>query len=261
MAFNGKDFMIDRVRRVTQVSLETGLVDWTATSIENPTVEFTGESTEKTDAQGVLIAKFDTAKGVTFSGEVSTVSMPLMAAQLGTEVKTASAGNKLEGRIFEVLKVSGGTATMTYTPKTGALPKNIYTMSEDKNIDKTVEVGETPESQASISEKTITMPTSGYDDVTLIGVLYTYETESAVRVDDSAEEFATAAEYLVDVLAADICNPAAKRAGTLVFPKAKIDNNFSITLTAEGTHPFSFEALKDYCSENAGLCYWIWNEK
>ncbi len=264
--FNAKDFMIDRVRRVTEVNLNTGLVNWTATSIENPQVEFTGESTDKTDAMGVLIARFDTSKGVTFSGEASTISMPMMASQLGTTMQIADTGKKLRGKIFEVLKTEGEdggrTATTTYTPDENKLPKEIYTLSADKNIDKTIAVGETAESEASISGNTVTLPTGeAGNGVTMIGILYEYETENAVMVSDSSEEFAEAAEYLVDVLAADICNPAAKRAGTLVFPKAKIDNNFTINLTAEGTHPFSFSALKDYCADEAQLCYWIWNEK
>ena len=68
--FNANNYVIDKVRRVTQINLETGLVDFTGTSVESPQVEFTGESVDKTDAQGVLLARFDTAKGVNFSGEL-----------------------------------------------------------------------------------------------------------------------------------------------------------------------------------------------
>ena len=115
--FSANTFVIDKVRRVTQVNLETGIVDWTLTSIESPSIEFTGESTDKTDAHGVLIARFDTAKGVNFSGEGSLLSMPLMAAQLGTEVQTGSSTAKVTGKTFEILKVEGGKATMTHKPK------------------------------------------------------------------------------------------------------------------------------------------------
>ena len=260
MALNANNFVIDKVRRVTQVNLETKLVEWTATSIENPQVEFTGESTEKTDAQGVLLARFDTAKGVNFSGEASLLSFPMMAAQLGSEVQVASSSVKLTGKTFEVLSVTSSgadkTATLSYTPTTA--PTYVYGMTADKNIDSKIEVG-TGTGKAQVSGKTVTLPTT-YTGTT-VGVFYEYETDSAVKIVDSSEKYAEAAEYIVDILAADVCNPSVKRAGSLVFPKAKIDNNFSINLTTEGTHPFSFSALKDYCADDAELCYFIFNEK
>lgn len=253
--FNANNFIIDKVRRVTRVALDTGLVDFTATSIENPQVQFTGESTDKTDAQGVLIARFATAKGVDFSGASSMFSLGLLASQRGSEVQVASEDNKLAGETFEVLKVVNGKATMGHTPK--VVPAVVYELSDDKNIKGTIDVG-AEEGNAQISGKDITLPASFTG--TQIGVLYEYETTSAVKMSDDAEKFATAGKYLVDILAADVCNPAIKRAGTLVFPKAMPDSNVSVDLTTEGNHPFSFSALKDYCADDMELCYILFNE-
>ena len=58
--FNATQYIIDKVRRITQINLATGLVDFTGTSVASPQIEFTGESTDKTDAQGILLARFDT---------------------------------------------------------------------------------------------------------------------------------------------------------------------------------------------------------
>lgn len=255
--FNANNYVIDKVRRVTQVNLESSLVDWTGTSVESPQVEFTGESTDKTDAQGVLLARFDTAKGVNFSGELSVLSMPLMAAQLGTEVQVASEENKISGEDFEILKVTDGKATLSYTPS--VVPAYVYPITQDKNIDNAniIEVG-TEEGQAKIVGKEITLPTTFAG--TMVGVYYQYETTTAVKVSDGSDNHAEAAKYIVDVLAADVCNPSIKRAGKLVFPKAKIDNNFTLNLTTEGTHPFSFSALKDYCADDEELCYLLFHE-
>ena len=178
--FNANTFVIDKVRRVTQVNLETGLVDWTLTSIESPSIEFTGESTDKTDAQGVLIARFDTAKGVNFSGEGSLLSMPMMAAQLGTEVQVGSSTAKVTGKTFEILKVDGGKATMTHKPKVA--PTVVYKITSDKNIESTIEVGSGTD-KASIAEAVITLPTAF--EGTQIGVLYEYEAEDAIKVTDA----------------------------------------------------------------------------
>ena len=258
--FNATQFVIDKVRRITQINLATGLVDFTGTSVESPQLEFTGESTDKTDAQGVLLARFDTAKGVNFSGELSLLNLNLMGAQLGSEVQVADSTKKVKGADFAILTVTEGTdgsktATLKHTPST--TPAAVYTLSEDKNISGMIEVG-TDAENAQIAGTTITLPTSFTG--TTVGVYYEYETESAVKLVDSAESFAEAAMYIVDILAADVCNPSVKRAGKIVFPKAKIDNNFTVNLTTEGTHPFSFTALKDYCADDAELCYILFEE-
>ena len=257
--FNATQFVIDKVRRITQINLATGLVDFTGTSVESPQIEFTGESTDKTDAQGVLLARFDTAKGVNFSGELSLLNLNLMGSQLGSEVQVAGENAKVKGADFTSLPVTDADGTKTATLKHTPLetPAAVYTMSEDKNISGVIEVG-TNEENAKISGTTITLPATF--EGTTVGVYYEYETESAVKLVDSAESFAEAAMYIVDILAADVCNPSVKRAGKIVFPKAKIDNNFTVNLTTEGTHPFSFTALKDYCADDAELCYILFEE-
>ena len=138
-------------------------------------------------------------------------------------------------------------------------PAVVYPITNDKNIDNTniIEVG-TEATQAQIAGKEITLPADFTGS--MIGVYYQYETASAVKVSDGSENHAEAAKYIVDVLAADVCNPSIKRAGKLVFPKAKIDNNFTLNLTTEGTHPFSFSALKDYCADDEELCYLLFHE-
>ena len=229
--FNATQFVIDKVRRITQINLATGLVDFTGTSVESPQIEFTGESTDKTDAQGVLLARFDTAKGVNFSGELSLLNLNLMGAQLGSEVQVADSSKKVKGADFAILTVTDdkGTKTATLKHVPTSAPAAVYTMSEDKNISGMIEVG-VDEGNAKIEGKVITLPASFVG--TTVGVFYEY----------------------------DVCNPSVKRAGKIVFPKAKIDNNFTVNLTTEGTHPFSFTALKDYCADDAELCYILFEE-
>ena len=257
--FNATQFVIDKVRRITQINLATGLVDFTGTSVESPQIEFPGETPDQPDAQGVLRARFDTAKGVNFSGELSLLNLNLMGAQLGSEVQVAGENAKVKGADFAILTVTDTDGTKTATLKHTPLgtPAAVYTMSEDKNISGVIEVG-AEEENAKISGTTITLPATF--EGTTVGVYYEYETESAVKLVDSAESFAEAAMYIVDILAADVCNPSVKRAGKIVFPKAKIDNNFTVNLTTEGTHPFSFTALKDYCADDAELCYILFEE-
>ena len=58
--------IIRKVLRITRMNLTTSQVDWTLTNLQDVNIEFTGETTDKKDAFGTLIAKFDKAKGLRF---------------------------------------------------------------------------------------------------------------------------------------------------------------------------------------------------
>ncbi len=250
--FDIKSAVINRFLRLTEVDLESGMVNWVLRNIENPQAEFTGESVDKTDERGILIARFDTAKGFTLSGESSKLELGLMASQLGTEVQVASSTNKIKGEDFEIISVveDAGVkkATMAYTPLT--TPSVVYTINKDKSLGDPIEVG-TADDNAKITDNVITLPAT-YTG-TRIGVLYQYETDEAVRVTDSSETFNKNAKYIAKILAEDVCGVTA--AVTIVVSKGKLDNNFTLNLTTEGTHPFSISAMKDYCSDEEELCY------
>ena len=261
MSFDAKNFVIDKVRRVTRFDLTTGAVTLSLISIENPQVEFTGENTDKTDAFGVLLNRFERSKGVNFSGEASTLSMPLLAAQLGSEVEDGT--TTITGKTFDVVPVVSTTAdnvttitaTLNHTPKTA--PTALYTINGDGSVGASLAIG-SDTGNATISGAVITLP-DGFTGKK-VGVLYDYETTDAVKVVDNGNEFNDPAGFIVEILAADVCNPATKRAGKLVFPKAKMDNNFTLNLTTEGTHPFGFTALGDYCDDDMELCYVLFDK-
>ena len=248
---NLNNFVTDEVRRVTEVNLTTDLVNWTARKVESPTWEFTGETVEKTDNKGAKLAIFDTAKGVTFSGELSMFTVPLLASQRGASVQYGTESLPVAGEIFEVLKVSGGTATMTHTPTVA--PSYVYEITADKNTGDSHEVG----TEWAVSGRTITIPES-YKGA-YVGVHYKFTAKSGTLVKDMADEYSDAAKYIVELYVKDICSEQ-RRLGYIVFPKAKISNNFSINLTTEGTHPFSIEAIQDYCADENLLCYLLFAE-
>lgn len=252
--FDIKSAVINRFLRLTEVNLESGMVNWVLRNIENPNAEFTGESVDKTDERGILISRFDTSKGFTLSGESSKLELGLMASQLGTEVEVATADKKIKGEDFEIITIvddgNTKTATMAYVPLT--TPAVVYTINKDKSLGEAIEVG-TAEGNAQIAGAVITMP-STYTG-TRVGVLYQYETDEAVRVTDSSETFNKKAKYIAKILAEDVCGVTA--AVTIVISKGQLDNNFSLNLTTEGTHPFSITAMTDYCSDEEELCYII----
>lgn len=248
-------FIMDRVRRITEVNLETGKVNWSARGVGEPSLELNGETIEKTDAYGALMAQIDSAKGAALSGNLDTFNIPMLASQRGAKVEVGSEGAEVDGRIFDVVDVKDGKATLTYTPTTA--PTFVYAINADNTQGDEVEVG-TETGNAQITDKTVTLP-DGFKG-TKIGAVYDYKSADVVRLSDSSEDFGISAEYIVEMYMRDICTDA-KRLGYLIFPKGKLDNNVTLNLTTDSTHPFTITAQKEYCADESQLYYWIWATK
>lgn len=261
--FDMNSAIINRFLRLTEVDLETNQVNWLLRNVANPSAEFTGESVDKTDERGILISRFDTAKGFVLSGESSKLELGLMASQLGTKVEVADTTHKIKGEDFEIIKVAVEgtspsekyTVTPAYKPLTA--PDYVYILNKDKSLSsQKIEIDTSDAEGKAVYDATtgkITLPDSFDKTVAYVGVLYEYETEDAVRVSDSSENFNKNAKYIAKLLVEDVCGISC--ACTIVISKGKIDNNFTINLTTEGNHPFSITAMKDYCSEEEQLCY------
>lgn len=248
-------FLMDRVRRVTEIGLATGKVNWSAVGIGSPSLELNGETIDKQDAYGAMIAQIDTAKGAALSFEIDTINLQVLSAQRGAKVEVGSEANKIKGEIFDIQSVKDGKATLQFTPLTA--PAYVYPINNDKTQGAEIEVG-TEEGNAQVAGNVVTLP-EGFT-ATMVGVYYEYETADAVKLSDNSEDFGSAAKYLVQMYVRDICTDQ-KRLGVLVFPKAKLDNNVTVDLTTEGTHPVTLTAQKEYCADESNLYYWIWATK
>ncbi len=248
-------FVMDKVRRITEVDLATNTPNWSAVGVGSPSLELNGETVSKQDAYGAMMAQIDTAKGAAISGEMDTTNIQLLASQRGAKVEVGSDASKIKGETFDVVDVNGGKATLTYTPTVA--PAFIYKINKDQTQGEAVEVG-TEEGNAKIDGNVVTLP-SGFD-AAKIGAYYEFETADAVKLSDNSEEFGHSAKYLLQIYIRDLCTDQ-KRLGILVFPKGKLDNNVTLNLTTEGKHPFKVTAQKDYCADEPNLYYWIWATK
>ncbi|NBK77286.1 hypothetical protein D5272_01390 [bacterium D16-76] len=248
-------FLMDRVRRVTEINLETGKVNWSAVGIGDPSLELNGETIDKQDAYGAMIAQIDTAKGAVFGASIDTPNLQVLASQRGATIEVGSEDKMIESEYFDVVKVVDGKATLTYTPKEA--PPYVYAINSDQTQGDEYEVG-LEDANAKIEGNVVTLP-EGFT-ATQVGVYYKYETADAVKLTDNSDTFGTAAKYLIQMYVRDICTDA-KRVGVLIFPKAKLDNNVTIDLTTEGSHPISLTAQKEYCADESNLYYWVWATK
>ena len=202
MAFDLNNFVIDRIVRGVALSQKDDSVLFSINQIQNASLNCASESADAVDALGTPIATFYRAKSAEFSAENALFDMQLMATQLGTKKKVASAGAKITVPAMETFTVAaGGKYDLKHAPK--AAPTEIYAL----NGDSTFGVKYSKETAASatafsIADKTITLPT-GIAEGTDMFVMYEYETENAVEVVNSATEFPVGCKFIMEVLGCD----------------------------------------------------------
>lgn len=244
--FNKNELILERVRSLTYHDLATNKMLLRLTSLEDTSLQCTAESDEVVDGMGATITNIYKAKKATLSGSNSLMSLDLAAIQYGTEKEVASSTNKIVDYAYEILEISGGKVTLAHTPKDAI--KYIYSI-KDNGVGEAYTAG----SQASakeflVAENTITVPTGLTGKVF---VEYNYESEKAVKVRNSATKFPSAGSVIVYAYFKDPCNENLTYSGKIVCPKAKINpESMELALNSTGKHPFEFNMMKDYCSED-----------
>ena len=112
---NVNELILDRVRSLIFTDLSDGSVLGRLTKLEDPSLQTAAEGEEVTDAQGSLITKIFRAKTGRFEATNSLFSADLLAQQYGTEKEVADEGNKIVAPCEEILEVSEGKVTVSYT--------------------------------------------------------------------------------------------------------------------------------------------------
>ena len=200
---------------------------------------------------GTPIATFYRAKSAEFSAENALFDMNLMATQLGTAKKVASAASKIVAPAMEGFTTEGGTYDLKHAPV--AAPTEIYAL----NSDSTFGVKYTKGTDASattfaITGQKITLPT-GLAKGTEMFVMYEYETENAVEVVNSATNFPVGCKFVMEVLGCDVCDQTNLVYAYVIFNNAKLSPDFDWSIATDGTHPFSMKAQQDYCDKEKRL--------
>lgn len=258
MAFNFDEIVIDRVYRAHKFDLN-GKRIWTATQIKDPSLECGGETVYSTDAVGANIMGFDRSKTGSFTFSNAMMHMAMLADQLGSKKDVAGEENKLLMTCLEVLVVGddGAKATLTHEPKqiTDGVPFK-YLDKVDANLvaQATYELGETADTQFSVTGKTITLPTgAGFKKGDRIIVKYQYESTEGIQIVNNADEHSEAGEFIIEAFCYNPCDQGNKKLLNIIFPNAKEDQAVTLTMTNELTHPVTINAMQEYCSTDKCL--------
>ena len=252
MAFDLNNFVIDRIIRGVALSQEDDYVLFSINQIQNASLNCASESTDAVDAMGTPIATFYRAKSAEFSAENALFDMNLMATQLGTTKKVASASSKILVPAMETFTTTaGGTYDLKHTPKTA--PVEIYALNGDSTFGtKYAKATSASATAFSITDGKITLPTGIGAGVEMF-VMYEYETENAVEVVNSAKNFPVGCKFVMEVLGCDVCDQTNLVYAYVIFNNAKLSPDMDWSIATDGTHPFSMKAQQDYCDKDKRL--------
>lgn len=248
--FDITNFVIDRVIRGLMLSTDDGSVMWSINQITNPSLSVTTESTDAVDALGTPIMTFERSKAAEFSAENSVFDLGLAAAQFGNEKQIASSTAKITTPIFEEITLTDSTSVSLKHAPTGAIPF-IYLLNGDGTTGTKYKNGSSANQTDFVhaaKATTITVPT-GLKAGDRLFVVYDYESEAAVAVNNTAIDFPKAGRFIMEILGADVCNSTKLVHAYVVFPNAKLMGDVDLTFTTEGTHNFSIKAQQDYCDK------------
>lgn len=250
--------VIDRVLRITSFSKTTGKALYMLTEVEDLGISITTEEKEAVDATGATVATFELGKKGTMSGSASFINFGLMAAQNGSDGVKATSGAPLNFPQYDegTILAAGGTFNLSQEPVgiAGSQIKFIYALNNDGTLGQDYAQAATASAtEFSYAKVTgtpdlfkITVPTAAAAG-SRFAVFYEYAAKAGTRYDNNSDEYSSAAIIKVDVLAADICNPAALTVTTLQSNNAKLSSAYDITWSTDGKHPFEYKLDTAYC--------------
>lgn len=246
------NFVIDHVIRGTAFSQADGSVLFTINQIQNPSLSCSSESTDAVDALGTPIATFYRAKNAEFSAENALFDMSLMATQLGTSKKIASAESKITVPAFDTIEITGdANYNLKHTPKVA--PTEIYKLNGDSTLGTKYTSGASASATEFMLSGTVLTPPTGLNNGDQLYVMYEYESDSAVEVMNSAKNFPVGCKFVMEVLGCDVCDQTTQVFAYVVFPNFKLSPDFDWSIATDGAHPFSGKAQQEYCNKDKVL--------
>lgn len=251
---NLNNIVIDRVLRGIFSTDADGII-FSLNQIQNFSLNTTSESQEIVDALGVSIMELMRSKSVEASAENAIVDLGLMATQYGTTKTVATADEKLVVPTMESFEATANadgeikTYTLKHTPMVA--PTAIYALNGDSTLGaKYAAATAASATEFAYSNGTITLPTGTVAGAEFF-VMYDYESENAVEVINSANNFPTMGKMTFECLVYDVCDPETKIFAFIILPRFQLKSDFDWSVGGDSqNHPFSGKAHVNYCDRD-----------
>lgn len=235
---NLNNFVVDRIVRAVGKSKDDEVL-FAINQVTNASLNVTSETAEAVDALGTPIAIFNRAKTAEFSAENALFDLGLMATQAGSKKISATAEAPITAPAFDMVEDN----TLKHTPVDADAVK-FYAVNGDGSMGTEIDrAGVTVTGTA----------VEGLEGKGQVMAVYEFKAENAVAVINSATEFPKACELVLEVLGCDVCNQEELIYAYLIFPNFKISPDFDWSIATDGAHPFSGQAMQNYCDAKKEL--------
>lgn len=255
--FNPNEVVFEKIRYIEEFDPTSRQLLSRLTNVKEPTLNFSSEGTQVTDAQGAEIVTFYNAAQGTLSYTNAIHSFDLLAEQFSSEKIIASEEKKITAPVSEVLEIVGNKVTLRYIPvgTTGAEIKYVQLINDEN------EFGETLEVSATIAEGKFTIDATSktltFNAGTSGRVIVDYEAEmaEAISLSKTTDSMPPVRTLHVHCYFRNKCDSNVKYIGVIVFPRAQIDiSSVDVSLTPDGGHAVTYKLQKPYCDEAGKLC-------
>lgn len=256
MAYDVNNFVIDRVLRGMMLSAADDSIMWSINQITNPSLSCSTETQDAVDMLGSPIMTFERAKTVEFSGENSLFDLGLYAAQAGTEKEVATSTKKLIVPTFEEIELGATSeAAVTLKHKPVGQIREIHVLNGDSTLGTRYKNGSSASATDFVhtSGATQLTPPTGLEKGSVLFVIYEYETENAVSVTNSANNYPKAGRFMLEVLGCDVCDQTTLIHAYVVMNNAKLTSDSEIGFATDSTHNFTIKANQAYCDRGRQL--------
>lgn len=257
MKFNPNEVVFEKIRYIETFDPTTKQLISRLTNVKEPTLNFTSEGTQVTDAQGAEIVTFYNAAQGTLSYTNAIHSFDLLAEQFSSAKNVASEDKKIIAPVSEILEITGDKVTLKYVPvgTVGAEIKSVQLVNDEN------EFGEALEVSATIAEGKFTIDaeskTLTFNSGTTGRVIVDYEAEmsEAISLTKTTDSMPPVRTLHVYCYFRNKCDNNIKYIGVIQFPRAQIDiSSVDVGLTPDGGHAVSYKLQKPYCDETGQLC-------
>lgn len=255
--FNPNEVVFEKIRYIEEFDPSTMQLLSRLTNVKDPSLNFTSDGTQVTDATGAEIVTFFNSAQGTLSYTNAIHSFDLLAEQFSSEKIVASSTNKIQVPVSEVLEIVGNKVTLKYVPvgTKGAEIKYVQLVNDEN------EFGETLEVSASVAEGKFTVEattkTLTFNAGTSGRVIVDYEAEmsEAVSLAKTTDSMPPIRTLHVHCYFRNKCDSNIKYIGVLRFARAQVDvSSVDVSLTPDGGHGVTYKLQKPYCDETGKLC-------
>ena len=252
--------IIDTMDIVTAFDLTDGSLDFMLDQLKDGNIENGSETVYGTGKAGVRLSSLDRNKSAKATLNNGYVVASAFAAQMGATIDEASAENKFAVPDVAFIEVTDVTKVTLPDAVVGTLAAEfpyIYKAQGDKTQGDKFAIAaaaSATEFKYTAGTKEITLPTDKFAIGDIVIVPYNREVTLGKRMINKADKFSKTSRVVIDCTCRDVCDNSKVYHGVFVFPKAKIDGNFSMAFGNEPmAHSIAIEALQDICSINKEL--------